>query len=322
MWPFLRLFDSSPSALTTEILARAGFRADDLARPETRLPHRLMMDVLRAWVRSTGDETVGLRAGACVEPGDLETLDRVACSGPTLRDAIESVARYMHILNEAAEISLVDVADGVLWRHRILDDGPWPRAANDFVVVSSARMGLRWASLYQPPREVHFAHEAPADLGCYAAFSASKLRFGMPHNGFVLERSALGQPTRSANARMRAVFEKYARELSERTMQGIRGRAREEIRTRIGARELCMESVAAALAMSVPTLRRRLEGEDTTFSDLVDDVRRDLAEQYLREPQRSITEIASLLGFAHAPAFHKAYRRWTGVTPSERRSRI
>jgi AraC-like DNA-binding protein len=120
---------------------------------------------------------------------------------------------------------------------------------------------------------------------------------------------------------MQAAFDRYARELLDRAALGARSRARDAIVARLGSGDMCMESVAARLAMSVPTLRRRLEDEGTTFTDLVDDVRRDLAERYLRDPGRSISEIATLLGFAHAPAFHKAFRRWKGVTPSAHRAR-
>jgi AraC-like DNA-binding protein len=74
--------------------------------------------------------------------------------------------------------------------------------------------------------------------------------------------------------------------------------------------------------VSVATLRRRLEEEGTTFTGLVDEVRRDLAERHLSDPHRTISEVAFMLGFAHAPAFHKAFRRWTGATPSERRARL
>jgi AraC-like DNA-binding protein len=136
-----------------------------------------------------------------------------------------------------------------------------------------------------------------------------------------MESAVLDRPTRGGNVRMHAAFDKYARELSERATLGARSRARNAIIARLGGGDMCMESVAASLAMSVPTLRRRLEEEGTTFTDLVDDVRRELAERYLRDPGRSISEIAALLGFAHAPAFHKAFRRWKGVTPTEHRTR-
>ena len=323
MWPFLRIIDESPSAGTTSFLQQAGITAVELARPETRIPHRLMMTVLEAMVARTGDEAIGLRAGANVEPGDLDAIEYAARSCSTLREAIECAARYTHLVHEAAEASLIDHGPNeVLWRTRITDGVPQPRAANDFVIVTAARFSMRCVEEMRPAREVHFMHAAPCDLSTYAAFGESVLKFGMPHNGFVLDREQVDRPTRGANARMHAAFETYARELSQRAALGVRSRAREAITARLGTGEMCMETVAAALAMSVPTLRRRLEDEGTTFTDLVDDVRRDLAERYLREPHRSISEIAILLGFAHAPAFHKAFRRWKGVTPSEHRARI
>jgi AraC-like DNA-binding protein len=322
MWPFLRIIDSSPSSLTTSILEQAGITAVDLARPETRLPHRLLLSILEAWVEHTGDQTVGLRAGASVESGDMDAVEHASRSCATFREALECAARYMHLLNEAAEITLVEYGKHTLWRYRITDGVPQPRAANDFVIVAAARFSMRCVNISQPPLEVHFMHEAPADLGDYSAFTGVALKFGMPHNGFVIDNAVLDAPVRGANPRMHAAFDKYARELSDRATVGTRSRAREAITERLGTGEMCMESVAVALAMSVPTLRRRLEDEGTTFTDLVDDVRRDLAERYLRDPQLSISEIAALLGFAHAPAFHKAFRRWKGVTPTEHRSRI
>jgi AraC-like DNA-binding protein len=321
MWPFLRIINSSPSPLTTQLLEDAGISPVDLVRPETRLPHRLVMSILDAWVEHTGDQDIGLRAGASAEPGDFDAIEYAARSCSTLRQALECAARYMHIINEAADVSVIDYGDHSLWRYRVTDGVPQPRAANDFVIVSAARFALRCAKLVKPAREIHFMHAAPSDLGVYSAFSGSVLKFRMPHNGYVMDHETLDAETHGGNARLHAAFDTYARELSERAALGTRSRARDAIIERLGNGDMCMEAVAAALAMSVPTLRRRLEDEGTTFTDLVDDVRRDLAERYLRDPQRSISEIASLLGFAHAPAFHKAFRRWKGVTPSEHRSR-
>ncbi len=322
LWPFLRTARASPSPATIQLLSEAGVHPSDLARPDTRLPHRLLIELLEALVARTGDETVGLRAGASVEPGDFDTFEHAARSCSTLGDALECVSRYMHLLNEAAEVSVVTYGERALWRYRVTDGLRLPRAANDFVVASAAGFSMRCANIDVPPHEIHFMHDAPADKSSYAVFSRSTLRFGMPHNGFVIDRSQLDLPTLGANAPMHDAFETYARELSERAARSVRSRARDAIATRIGHGEMSMESVAGSLAMSVPTLRRRLEDEGTTFTELVDEMRRDLAERYLRDPRRSICEIASLLGFAHAPAFHKAFRRWKGVTPAAHRARI
>ncbi len=321
MWPFLRVISSSPSPLTTQFLEAAGVDPVDLGRPDTRLPHRLVMSILEAWVEHSGDRTVGLRAGASVEPGDLDPIEPAARSCSTFREALACVARYMHLVHEGADVSLVDSGDHVLWRYRITDGVPQPRAANDFVIASAASFSLRCTSVDRMPLEVHFMHDAPEDLGDYSAFSRSVVRFGMPHNGFLLDRALLDRPTRGGNVRMHEAFDRYARELSERAALGARSRARDAILAHLSCGDMCMETVAAGLGMSVPTLRRRLEDEGTTFTDLVDDVRRELAEQYLRDPDRSISEIAGLLGFAHAPAFHKAFRRWKGITPTAHRAR-
>ena len=82
-----------------------------------------------------------------------------------------------------------------------------------------------------------------------------------------------------------------------------------------------MELMAGRMAMSVPTLRRRLDQEGTTFSDIVDEIRKELAERYLREPSMAVSEVAFLLGFSSESAFHRAFRRWTGIAPSEYRAR-
>ena len=83
-----------------------------------------------------------------------------------------------------------------------------------------------------------------------------------------------------------------------------------------------MQAVARRLAMSAATLRRRLEAEGSTFSDIVDQLRRDLAVQYLCEPGTGISEAAFLLGFSSVTAFTRAFRRWKGVSPTEYRNAL
>jgi AraC-like DNA-binding protein len=85
-----------------------------------------------------------------------------------------------------------------------------------------------------------------------------------------------------------------------------------------------MKVTAERLAMSEATLRRRLQDEGTTFANVLGEVRRVLALNYLREPSNRLSDIATKLGYGSATAFDRAFRRWTGATPSryrdERRS--
>jgi AraC-like DNA-binding protein len=322
LWPFLRAIGSSPSATTRTLLRRAGLDAPALVRPDTRVPHAVAIEALRQWVAQTGDEGIGRRAAAQVESIDFGLLDQVVRSCATVREGLECTARYMHMLHEGAEVSVVDRGAVVLWRFRVTDGVPQPRVVNDFVVLGAARFGVRCMATIRPPREVHFMHPEPERLAIYSMFDPSTLRFNMPHNGFVLDRSTVEQPLPGANAQMRELLETYALEASAQVSPTVRNRVREEVVARLGSRDLQMAGVAARLGMSPPTLRRRLEEEGTTFSTLIDETRRDLAEQYLRDPKRTVDEVAGLLGFGHVPTFHRAFRRWVGLTPSQYRKRV
>jgi AraC-like DNA-binding protein len=321
MWPFLRAIESSPSPSTVTILAGAGIDAAALGRPETRVPHRAAVEALRAWIARTGDEEIGFRAAAAGEALDLEAIAQAARACATFREALEHTARYLHLAHGAGELSLVEQGDAVLVRFCVVDGAPPLRALNDFIVVSAARFAVRCLRSAEPAREVHLVHPAPASREIYALFAPARLRFGMPHNGFVLAREVLDRPLPGANAKLHALFEGYTREVAARTTGGLQARVRDEIRTRLAGGGPTMRSVAEALSMSAPTLRRRLLEKGTTFSLLLDEVRRDLAEQHLRDRQRTVTELASLLGFAHVPTFHRAFRRWTGITPAQHRKR-
>jgi AraC-like DNA-binding protein len=83
-----------------------------------------------------------------------------------------------------------------------------------------------------------------------------------------------------------------------------------------------METIARRFDMSVRSLRRRLEKEGVSFAGLLDDVRATVAKRMLDEPRRSIYETAYAMGFSDPSAFHRAFKRWTGVTPAQYRATI
>ena len=84
--------------------------------------------------------------------------------------------------------------------------------------------------------------------------------------------------------------------------------------------EPSLERIADHLGLTPRTLQRKLQELGTSYNDVLDQMRRQLAERYLREPQMAICEVAYLLGFSESSSFHRAFKRWTGVTPKEFRS--
>jgi AraC-like DNA-binding protein len=80
-----------------------------------------------------------------------------------------------------------------------------------------------------------------------------------------------------------------------------------------------LAQVARRVALGPRTVQRHLEQHGTTFKRLVDDTRREFGLRYLRDPKHTLTDIAYLLGYSEVSAFNRAFRRWTGSTPTDYR---
>jgi AraC-like DNA-binding protein len=96
---------------------------------------------------------------------------------------------------------------------------------------------------------------------------------------------------------------------------GLDARLRTAICDELRSGQLSLERIAERLGAAPRTLQRWLKGEGTTFAAVVDQLRRELGERYLRDRRLSVQETAFLLGFSDVSAFHRAFVRWTGLTP-------
>jgi AraC-like DNA-binding protein len=323
LWPWARLFSADEGALART--AAIGITLEQFGNPDTRVPHHLCMRLLEESVAATGDPTLGLRAGAAFDPADRGVLEHAARSCPTLGEAMECTARYFRLLNDAAEISLVPEGDYIAWRFRVTDGVRQPPAANDFVIVSALGFSERNVVKVEPPIEIRFVHDRPSYAAEYEkALGGVPVKFNAPYNTILMRKERLAAPMLRANARAASAFELHAKQLLEKLRRGdtTAGRVREEVATQLSTGVVSMRVTAKRMGMSVATLRRRLEGESTTFAGLVDDIRRDLASRYLNEQALTVSEVAFLLGFSSGAAFHRAFRRWTGGSPAAYREKL
>ena len=295
---------------------------NDLKRldPEARLPIADVHELLRGAVAITGDEDLGLKAGRAMGLGDTGALDYAMSSAATVGDALEMGTRYARLLNDALDVRLE--RDGERAMVRLESEALLPRAAEDFMMSSfyGNPAGQMLRSL--PGLQCWLLHTAPADTREYVAtFGAAILRFSAPFSGFVFGAELLAQPLPSADPNLHSVIRQHAeRALGEMPS----ARSMTEAVRRLLLKELAhgqptADHIAHLLHTSPRTLARKLEAEDTTFTDLLDDLRRRLALQYLASRDLALSELTFLLGFSHTAAFHRAFKRWTGQTPLEYR---
>jgi AraC-like DNA-binding protein len=160
------------------------------------------------------------------------------------------------------------------------------------------------------PNDVHAAYEKA--IGCRVRYRASDTRI-------VLPRSLLDRALSAPNAGLFAYLEKHASVLQSKVADATStaGKVRELVAERIREGEPEQRAIAKKLALSERTLQRRLQAENVSFADLVDEVRADLARMYLTDPKLAIFEVAFLLGYSEPSAFNRAFRRWTGQSPSQ-----
>jgi AraC-like DNA-binding protein len=320
LWSFARLISAETNGLL--LLSELGVGPEQFGDPDARLSRAAVMRALERAVEVTGNALLGLDAGQQMDHGDFDALEYAARSRPSLGEAIGVMTRYQRIMMDAVDASLMVEGGRAYWRWRPSDGFRLPAPGNDYVIATALSFSRRNAAVYTPPLEVRLMHARTPYAEAYERAFDCAVTFDAPYNTVVMQRARLEVPMIRANPAVSAAFQiQVDRTVAKlRVRDGIVGRVRECLMDDLRDGSASMQQTARRLAMGTATLRRRLEDEGTTFSEIVDDLRRELAERHLNEPSPTVSEIAFLLGFSDVRAFAKAFRRWTGQAPTEYRA--
>ena len=290
---------------------------------DSRLPIATVHELLRGAILLTGDEDLGLRAAEQIEVGDYGALEYAASTAETAGEALNTIGRYMHLINDALTFSLqVGETHAVVALESAV---VLPRAAEDFEVAAFFRaINARNALSPTFAFEVRFSQPAPADTRPYARVFTNLASFSFDQQaaGFAFPRAALLDRLPTADPKLHAVVRSHAERLLAELprAQSLTARVRERLMEGLASGKTSADHVAAALHLSPRTLTRKLEQEGTNFKQLHEELRRKLALRYLGESDLAFSEIAFLLGFSQTAAFHRAFKRWTDQTPLEYRT--
>jgi len=287
--------------------------------PDGRIPHALAMELLERAVAASGDEALGVHAAEQVLPGDFDALEYVARASGTLRGALEGLGRFIRLMHDQATCALSAEGGLDVWTLRL--PLPHSRAMFEFAFAAMILTGRSASGRAQTPHAIELPFPEPGGSSEQARVFRCPVTWGAPRSAIVFSRGDLDAPLAQANPALSAALHRHAEQLlaNVSASRTFATRVREHVIAALQTAEPTAEDVARTLKTSERTLRRRLQEDGTSFTDLVSDVRRELAMSYLRDARLSLMEIAFLLGFSNVSAFHRAFRRWTGVTPSEHR---
>ncbi|HTQ42103.1 MAG TPA: helix-turn-helix domain-containing protein [Polyangiaceae bacterium] len=168
-----------------------------------------------------------------------------------------------------------------------------------------------------------FAHAEPSSLEEHRRVFGDDLHFDAPRTELEMDPAVLARPVLSADPHLCALIERHAEALLQRlpSSGSLTDRARAALVEGLRWGRTEVAAVAESLRMSARTLQRRLSAEGTSYAELLDVLRRELALRYVADHTLSLSEVAFLVGFADQTTFHRAFARWTGRTPGAFRKR-
>lgn len=324
IWRALESYECDRAA----IFRRAGIDPDRLSDPNTRHSWVAQTRLWELSVVETGDPCFGLVAARSWHPSVWHALGFSWQASSTLRDGLERIARYGRLINSAFEATIEIRGEELHFRYGISEgvynveqEIPVAVDAAGAVLLTICRSALGEGFT---PLRMTLSRPKPNDLEPYERFFRCPLSFPGYRNYdlAVFSRELAEQPLPTADPEVAQHTDSVVRDyLARFDRQNIGLQVRRAVIDLLPRGETTEEEVARRLHMSARSLQRKLKDSGTTYKEIVDEIRRTLAGEYLDQRHLSLTEISFMLGFSDPSNFSRAFRRWYGVAPSAYRER-
>jgi len=299
------------------LLGELGMDADTFDDPEHRIHYRSAALFVQRCADAAACPHFGLLLGQQTTLSSLGTLGELMRRSPTVLAALRSLVLHMHLQTRGGVPTLgIEGANASFGYAVYLRDVPAPRQAYDLALAYEYNIlrglcGADWS-----PGEVCFSYARPRDTRAYQNFYKAPLRFDADNSEIVFRKTWLDRPLPGHDVELhRALQRDHARQLML-TPDDCAEQVRRALRTALPSGRGSEGEIAQLLSVAVRTLRRQLAVQGTTFRQLLEDVRYEIARQLLAGSQLSATEIAEVLAYANVSAFTRSFRRWTGSAPA------
>jgi len=317
-------FAASRGVAPEELLAIGRVDEAELADIDGRVPVSTMLALWDAAPRLAGEPNFGLLLGDATGAAGAPLLGKLFMAHATLGAGLARVQELLRVANDVNGLGSAVDGDRVRVFFTDIDPSlPLPRQAAEYGAAAFVSIARAAGGDDLSPVEVAFGHAAPGDVAAHARVFRAPVRFGAPRSELVYLAKDLERPSRAHDPMLVELLERQAQAALDRLPARVSfvSRVREALSVLLPGGRADLDAVAARLKLGGRTVQRYLKDEGTSFQEVLDDVRRTLAEAYLRDRDHSIAEVAILVGFSDQAAFHRAFVRWTGETPGARRKR-
>lgn len=302
------------------VLRQCGLQ-DLMQRPDDGwVPAELFDELMHQVQQHTDDPSFGLIAGKSLALVRYGFLPPLALFSPSLRQVLQDIARFAPLVLNRTEIELdAGSTHGRLLITPVMQGGRSGRFRTEFVAISAVQL-LRLAGAQDSDiLQVDFPYACPDGQGDrYAASFGPGLRFGQKRCAVDFSASLLdrGLPSHDPSAYL------SARTRAENALMALHARSDLAEKVRLWlmdnlASQPTLADAALTLGTTERTLRRHLQQLGTSYQDVVQQCQTMMAESLLSQDQQSLKQVAAALGFSAVPSFHRAFRRWKGMTPQQ-----
>jgi AraC-like DNA-binding protein len=302
------------------LLAEAGLNLKDLHGPDTRCPLANTGQLWRIAVAATRDPAFGIKVANHYKHTSFHALGYGTSASSTLKEAFERVRRYCHVVSDAVDYQFF--RRGSEYYFVIEPAVDIAVEAIDALVSNYLRMSRSLIGSQHSPLLIELRRVRPPVIDDYERLWRAPLRFGAEQNRLIFDADSIERVLDTGNPELArhsdAISSRYLARIERYNMVA---RVREVLTQRLRGREPSQEEVAEVLNVSARTLQRKLGDGGTTFKEILDETRHAMALAYLGSPQHSVNEITYMLGFSCSSSFTRAFRRWTGLSPSDWRAR-
>jgi AraC-like DNA-binding protein len=298
------------------LLREADVAPEVMTIPGTYLPYANYMKLLDLAARTTESPHFGLEMMRSATTETLGTTGIIMTRADTVGAAWQSLAHFYGIHDTYGTVSLQQVGDLAVMSYRIPgNDLPGARQVYDAAAGIATNIMKQFCGAGFRSSAYGLPYPEPDDLSCYASLGTDELRFDAEAMAIYFDRQLLDKPMPGRAGDVRSLLDGYFATREAGTTNPTSRRVEEIIRSLLPTGHCTLALVAETLATAERTLQARLEAERSSFRELLEKVRREIATYHLSRGDMQLTQLAMILGYSELSAFSRSFRRWYGVSP-------
>jgi AraC-like DNA-binding protein len=319
LWKLIESYGENPEDLFRQFNVDINIASD----PKARIPYVVTEKLWEALIELVNDPDIGFRSADIWHPSTAGPLGYAWLTSATLREAFYRLERYLKIVTESLQCRIQENNGYFKFIHCFNEDVQnIPELIESHLAIILRFCRLNYGD-HLNPVSLSLQRSEPLNSGSFFAFFRCPVNFDQLENSMSFAVHLMDEPLLSSNTELALANDQIMMNyLICLEQDSIIEKTKKTIIEQLPSGQISDQTVASALHVSRRTLHRKLHENQTTFRFILNDIRHHLADQYIRDHELNFKEISYLLGFSEMSAFSRAFKRWTGKSPSTYRHQI